>query len=245
MEKIKKYFPFIVLGLGVLLLVVMVVSRRGGEPEVPVADEGPELPFSQRPYTSLTPTPDGHYLNLVVDNIAVPGAASMEYELYYSTADGINQGVTGIARFTGANNTRYENELLLGSESAGKFRYDQGVNQGTLTLRFRDKDGKTIGRTAGQWHLLSGTDSLTSLDGAFSYNLDETSEDYFIVMPAFGLPGEVPFEIGAGPYGVFGSGDGPYSGIVEISGSAYLWDGNDWKDIKTTSEDIGVFVSSK
>jgi len=70
----------------------------------------------------------------------VTGAASMDYELIYSTSDGGQQGVPGTVKLTG---TDIDRPLLLGSESSGKYRYDAGVEQGTMTLKFRDASGKT------------------------------------------------------------------------------------------------------
>lgn len=236
----KSKLPIILLVAGVILIgaIFMLRGRGGSAPDD--EDNVPELPVSQRPYTQLVPTEDGHYLTLMVSNINVPNAASMDYELYYDTAEGITQGVPGKVNLSGQD---IERELLLGSESSGKFRYDEGVNDGTLTLRFRDKDGKMIGKVAGQWAFVNDTDKLSSLDGNFTYTLEESSEAYFVVMPTFGVPSSAPGEVATGPYGVFSSEEGPFPGEVNLSGNVYGFTGESWESLSgSTSEDIGIFI---
>lgn len=238
----KEKLPLVLLVTGVLVvsLAVFIIRGRGGSGTV---DDGPELPFSQRPFTRLVPKEDGHYLSLMVENINVPGAVSMDYELYYGTADGITQGVPGKVTLEGKE--KIERELLLGSESSGKFRYDEGVDDGTLTLRFRDEDGKTIGKVAGQWSFLQGTKELASLDGKFTYTLKQSSDAYFVVMPTFGLPESSPGEVSSGPYGVFASTDGAYPGTVNFVGNVYGFYGSKWEKLSgSSSSDIGVFITT-
>lgn len=239
----KNKLPLILVagGAAVLLLAFLMLRGRGGAKTE--EKDVPDLPFSQRPYTQLVPTEDGHYLNMIVSNINVPNAKSMDYELYYDTADGITQGVPGKVNLEGKNSV--ERELLLGSESSGKFRYDQGVDDGTLTLRFRDSGGKLIGKAAGQWKFVNNTDILESLDGKFSYKLDEESDAYFVIMPTFGLPGTASFEVASGPYGVFSSVEDELPGTLTMDGNAYYWDGSSWITVSGSSDNIGVFVTSK
>jgi hypothetical protein len=238
----KEKMPLILLGAGVIVVLVAIFMMRGRNQSSDPDANVPELPFSQRPYTSLVPTEDGHYLTLHIENINVPGAASMDYELYYDTSDGITQGVPGKVTLEGKESI--ERELLLGSESSGKFRYDEGVDDGTLTLRFRDEDGKTIGKVAGQWAFYGGTDTLGSLDGNFKYILDSSSEAYFVVMPTFGVPKSAPGEVVKGPYGVFASTEDSYPGTVDFSGTVYGYYGSNWEEVSGSSDSVGVFIST-
>lgn len=101
-----------------------------------------EVPLDKRPIVSLTPSGDGHYLALQVDNIVLD-ADSFDYLLEYRTSNDLLQGVPGIAKLAG--NKTFETELLLGTESSGKFRYDEGVETGSVELKFR-KNGKLIAK---------------------------------------------------------------------------------------------------
>lgn len=151
----KKYLPFILLGVGLLAVIVGIIvvknlKKQGAEDESDIAV--PEIPADQRPLVSLTPTNDGHWLNFVVSKLNVKGAASMDYELVYSVKNGGQQGVPGTVKLDGG---VIERKLLLGSESSGKFRYDEGVETGTMTLRFRNSSGKLIGKLSTTFKLSS------------------------------------------------------------------------------------------
>lgn len=152
---IKKYLPLILLGFGLLAVIVGIVIVKNIKKQSVVTDDDiavPEIPADQRPSISLTPTSDGHWLNFVVSKLNVKGAASMDYELVYSVKNGGQQGVPGTVKLDGNN---IERKLLLGSESSGKFRYDEGVETGTMTLRFRNSNGKLIGKLSTTFTLSS------------------------------------------------------------------------------------------
>jgi hypothetical protein len=148
------------------LIVVFFVAKgmKGGGTSVTEEEAVvPEIPLDQRPSISLTPTSDGHWLNFIVKNIKVKDASSMDYELLYTTGAGIQQGVPGTVKLDGAD---VERKLLLGSESSGKFRYDEGVKDGTISIKFRNSAGKLLGK-------LSTTFSLgTPSKGVFEVTMD-------------------------------------------------------------------------
>jgi hypothetical protein len=242
----KKYLPLFLflLGLAVLAGVYFFVIR--GREEVVTEEEGPlvEIVLEQRPIASLTPSDDGHWLTLKVEKIVID-AASMDYELLYTLPDGRTQGVPGTIMLEGQG--EIERELLLGSESSGKFRYDEGVEQGTLTLRFRNEKGSLIAKFSTQFHLQSGTRELTSLDNRFSYTLSKTpSETFFLTMEVFGIPYTLTGSLNLGPYGIFAGEEVVFAGEVGLdSGQIYRWDGSSWERLESgASSDIGLFVST-
>lgn len=238
----KKYLPvaFFLVGLAVFAGVYFLIIKKGasGVPEMeePVA----EIPFEKRPFTSLTPIKDGHWLKLVIENISIE-AVSLDYELLYRVKDGRTQGVPGSIKLAGV--TRIERELLLGSESSGKFRYDEGVEEGTLTIRFRNDRGKLVGKLTTSFHLQSQTKQLTTVDGKFSFTLTKAPKNgvFFVTMETFGLPLSLP-GVSAGPYGVFTADTGKYLGTVNLTG-AQRWSGSTWEKVGATT-DIGVFVGT-
>ncbi|HLD91861.1 MAG TPA: hypothetical protein VI795_00530, partial [Patescibacteria group bacterium] len=165
--------------------------------------------FPDRPFASLTPTTDGHYINLKIEKIKVPKAVSMDYELLYSLPDGRAQGVPGTADLK--DQVTFERKLLLGSESSGKFRYDEGVEEGSLTIRFRDTKGKLLAKFSTKFHLQSDVAELSSIDESFVYKFDKKPKGiYFITMETFGMPSDSNVtSVTSGPYGVFSSTDLP------------------------------------
>jgi hypothetical protein len=217
-----KKLPLILIGAGlIILLVVVYLVAKGMKSTGTTSDNGlatvSVLPESQWPVVTLTPTnnpavkgSDGHWLDFNVKKINVSGAASMDYLLVYNTSDGGQQGVPGTVKLTGAD---IERKLLLGSESSGKFRYDAGVEQGTMTITFRGANGKSIGKLTTDFHLQSGTLKLTSIDGNFTYTLDKAATGvFFVTMKTFLQPEPSTYVVWQNGYGVFASDGKPHAG---------------------------------
>ena len=194
-------------------MVFVFIKNKKSTVVVDESDVTIEVAFIDRPFASLTPTSDGRYINLKIDKIKLPKAVSLDYELLYTLPDGRTQGVPGTVDLKGE--TSFERKLLLGSESSGKFRYDEGVTDGSLTVRLRDSKGKLLAKFSTKWHLQSTDLELTSIDQNFTYVLDKKPKGiYFITMETFGLMEASVSEAKLGPYGIFASGTLP-SGTAE------------------------------
>src|SRR3990172_269662 len=201
----KKFLPIFILLLGVGVLIGAFFLIRGrGEKEEGDEEEVIEVAFDKRPVTTLPPSSDGHWLKLRIEKLGDLGE-SLDYELLYQLPDGRTQGVPG--SITLGTEATIERDLLLGSESSGKFRYDEGVTGGTLTLRFRNSKGKLTAKFLTEFSLISDTKSLSSSDGKFKYELTKSSKDFFIVMGTFGAPLGYSGQPSSGPYGVFSSSE--------------------------------------
>lgn len=218
----KKHLPLILVGSGlVILLVAVFLVVKNMKSQTSLSNEAETqvsvLPESEWPVVTLTPTDNpqvkgsnGHWLDFKVQKINVPGAASMDYLLVYGTSNGGQQGVPGTVTLSGVD---IERKLLLGSESSGKYRYDAGVEQGTMTITFRDANGKSIGRLSTDFHLQLGTTSLTSVDGKFTYTLDKVASGvFFVTMPTFLQPDTSTYVVWQNGYGVFASDGKAHSG---------------------------------
>ncbi|MGA3291960.1 MAG: hypothetical protein ABSC49_02295 [Candidatus Microgenomates bacterium] len=217
----KKFIP-VLIGIGVIIVAVVaffvIRGSKGSSSSSSGSEEAntPLLPESEWPAISLTPTSDptvsgslGHWLDFKVEKINVQGATSMDYLLVYNTSDGGQQGVPGTVKLTGGDIDR---PLLLGSESSGKYRYDDGVEQGTMTITFRDSNGKSVGKLATDFHLQTGVTALTSVDGTFTYNLDKIAKNvYFVTMKTY-LEPTVASVVWQNGYGVFASDGKVHSG---------------------------------
>jgi len=241
----KKYLPFILLGIGIIVLViVLLVIKKNKSQPLEKEEAAVTLSINERPVASLTPSADGHWLKLSLSKI-LSSAASLDYELLYQLPDGRTQGVPGTIKLTGQD--KIERDLLMGSESSGKFRYDEGVEEGTLTIRFRNDAGKLITKFSTKFALLSKTKELKSVDEIFSYNLASTnSKDFFIVMETFGIPEEAPSEIASGPFGVFTSSKTAIGGTVSMEGTnIYYYSGSNWTKLSSgKSSNTGIFIST-
>jgi hypothetical protein len=242
----KKYLPIVLFVIGLIVVIGAFVFVRGRSTVGSINDDETvaELPLDKKPITTLTPSEDGHWLTLNVSKLIVK-AETMDYELLYNLPDGRTQGVPGTIKLDGND---IERKLLLGSESSGKFRYDEGVEVGTLTLRFRDGNGKLVAKLTTDFHLQSDTAELTSVDAKFAYTLNQTADNaYFITMNSFGVEKIPSFKVGSGPFGVFSSSTTDLAGAVQIdSEKSYLWTLGDWKLLEDNkSENIGIFISAQ
>jgi hypothetical protein len=142
----------------------------------------------------------------------VKKASSMDYELLYTLPDGRTQGVPGTVKLTGADVVK---DLLLGSESSGKFRYDEGVDGGTITIRFRDDKGKLIGKLSTKFGMQSNVTTLTSGDEGFTYELDKVAKGvFFVTMQTFSEPDPSTVVVYDSGYAVFASDGKEHSGKV-------------------------------
>src|SRR3989304_588112 len=239
----KKFLPLIFLLLGVLVLVGVFFLIKGKK-EVPQDEEEkvPEIAFENRPITSLTPSEDGHWLKLQIDKVKIK-AKSLDYELFYKLPDGRTQGVPGTVDLSST--TKIERDLLLGSAASGKCRDDEGVKEGTLTLRFRNDKGKLMAKFTTSFALSSESMELSSVEGKFKFSLNKSSDAYFVVMETFGAPDGYPSGIAGGPYGVFVDSNEAISGVASFgSGTVYAYYSGNWTKLDGgKSQNLGIFVS--
>ena len=241
----KRYLPLFLFLIGVLVLagVYFFVLRKPATEDIKEEEGLIEVSLIDRPIASLTPTQDGHWLKLRIEKL-LSEADSLDYELLYTLPDGRTQGVPGTIDLKGE--SQIERDLLLGSESSGKFRYDEGVETGTLTLRFRNEKGKLLAKFSTKFRLQSAVKELTSVDEKLVYTLDKIpSKTFFVTMETFGIPEAAPGEVSAGPYGIFSSGKSAYLGTVELSGGTiYMLEGGSWTKIEAgETSDIGIFIA--
>ena len=163
-----------------------------------------ELSESEKPIISLIPRQDGHELKLIIDNIP-PSIAEIEYELIYSAIDEgleMEKGVGDTIKVTSKNIQR---DLLLGTSSCTngcKYKYDQGIVGGTLSLTFLTSDNQSVSY---ETSFVLKTSADIKKDGGISLSLEKlqikgsviAKNDYFILIKNF-----------PAYYSVFSSGNG-------------------------------------
>lgn len=236
----KKFMPIFILCLGAVAIVAVYFVFR---PKAVVkSDDGQDLmklSLQELPIISLTPTSDGHYLDLKVEKIKINKAVYMDFQFLYEVPGKVAQGSSGdnIDITSGS----YKTSILLGSESSGKFRYDEGVEKGGLTLWFRDKDKKLLAKLETDFVMKRGANEIVSSDGVFKY-MPRESKNFFVVMETLGIPDGYPFDPMKiiGPYGVFSSSDDDGHGIFE-DGKVYVYD-QGWSE---SSKGLGIYALLK
>lgn len=159
----KKFLPIIIFIVGSLVLVGAFLFVRRGKVDSSVQGEerAALIPSEKMPAISLSKSDDGHYINLKIENLGLLSPKLLDYELLYEVpGEEQPQGTNSSVEIIGK--TSFEVEILIGTESSGKFRYDEGVEKGTLTLKFRDDKGKLIGRTKTEFDFASSKVDTTS-----------------------------------------------------------------------------------
>lgn len=103
-----------------------------------------EIPASERPDISLIPREDGHMIFIRMNNIK-DDITSIEYELLYTASDGTAEIEKGVGDTIKEISKSLERKALLGTESCTngcKYKFDEGVNGGTLTVTFTNNSGQ-------------------------------------------------------------------------------------------------------
>jgi len=233
----KKILPIIIVIIVILTAIGGFLIWRGKrvtqeattEPE----QEGVliETALEERPYVTLTPRADGREFTLEIARIK--NAKKIEYELVY-LSQGLSRGVVGTVDLKGE--SEISRKLLLGTCSRNVCKYDEGVEEGTLTLRFRDPNG--VRKFVSDFHLQQGEDRLSSKDGNFTLEGKLSADTFYITMATIGLPQEIKEKMVGGPYGIFASGSKVVkNGAVGLTLSEestgaklYSWQGTSWQE---------------
>lgn len=242
----KKYLPFIILGVGIVIMIIVGFLILKNKPSSEIENDEDvsllELDIKQMPFVSLTPDLEGHYLKLKIDNINISGAKTLEYNLLYQTKDNITQGVPGTIELTG---NSYETDLLLGSESSGKFRYDEGVKSGSISLSFRSDQKKLITKISSDFVMGELPGKLSISDSNFNVEYSGNTNAIVVLMNTMGLPSAFEDNNIKGSFGIFSSVV-IKSGIeIESDNPTYYWDNGDWININDLeSIPLGVFVTT-
>ncbi|KKQ50038.1 MAG: hypothetical protein US75_C0014G0008 [Candidatus Woesebacteria bacterium GW2011_GWC1_38_13] len=237
----KKIFPILILMFGIAAVVGVFFYTKNNDgkkntEDAEFDDIAPEVAMEKRPVVFLTPSEDGHWLTLKIQKMLID-SATLDYELTYKLPDGRTQGVPGTVKL--ASKDDIEKELLLGSESSGKFRYDEGVERGNVVLRFRDDNGKLVAKFETEFFLQSGKAEITTPAG--TYTLDKPNQGMFYVsMDTIGYPGDYSGGIDTA-FGIFTALNGS-SGSFD-AGDIRFYDDGEWVELnENKSSDTGFFL---
>ena len=249
----------ILIGCGIvfcilLLLFVFVFKKSSGvDNEVPVPEpviitERPiEESIGERPYVSLVPTADGHWVNLEIKNFA-KGVRSFEYDLiYFADFEGskIERGVTTGGVPVELSGSDFSKKILFGSASCTtgvcKYKYDENVTEGSLILNINlDKEVDHYETTYRIQKGSEGKEGLTTGDGAFSFvSSNLKTKNLYLTISSVGVPVMLPVELvpKSVPYAIFPTITEKGTVTVKTplsSGAIYAFNGKSWQKLPTT-----------
>ena len=221
--------------------------KQFSKPPVEVSEEEAEettkeLGVEDKPYTALIPGASCEY-TLSLDNIS-KSPESIEYEIIYKNEEGVTQGASGTIKPAGAVDAT--KKLLFGTESSGHRRCDKGVSGGTITLRYRNDEGKLEAKMETPFSIAENEPELTLKD-KLTVELSGKVIGKTVAMGTFGIPGKAPGKVTEGPYGVFTNAKSSLSGTVKITGSGtlYTWDGSAWDKVTGKTSDLEALILSE
>lgn len=201
-----------------------------------------ETTILERPFVTVVPTADGHWVDLTVTNIK-PATKSVDYELIYFAGDignKIERGVAGSVELKGEKTI--SRKILFGSESCTvkcKYKFDENISEGSLTIKLKGDFGTEKYESA--FRLQKGNEALEGLstgDGNFKFvSTSLPKNSLFLTISTMGVPGPLPGKIAALPYAIFPSVSGKGEVSFKTSEEAVkilLWDGTKWQELQGT-----------
>lgn len=151
-----------------------------------------EFTETEKPIISLIPRADGHEFKLKIENIP-QNITQIEYELLYTATDNNLEIEKGVGDTIKLESRNIERDLLLGTASCTngcKYKYDEGINKGTLSLTFITANNQVVSyespfvlTTSEKINKNSG---ITSENNTFSIKATTTTRnDFFVLIKNF------------------------------------------------------------
>lgn len=248
---------FLLIGLAILILVVggvVLVKMRGGKPaqeqtaqkKKTVLEPKNILEFSLRPYLKLTPTADGHNLEIAVIEVK-KSATELEYELEYQSGTS-RQGFQEVLKL---DTLPVSTTKLFGSKSGGgAITYHEDIKGGSLQARFIGPENYVLKQ---DWRYFDnkakGTD-FSSKDAKFQItSADLKTNRLLIIYNTPGVPTGLAGTVVSEPYSLTSASALQGTATVSIraneEGELSLWgyNGSQWVNLDGQVE--GKLVTAK
>jgi len=250
---VKKVFIFISLLVTTLLLSGCGLKKTttetlpNAEP-TPVPTKPIEQSIKERPYVSLLPTADRHWVTMEIKKIP-QDTKGLDYDLtYFADFEGskIERGVsTGGVPVDLNGATEYSKKVLFGSASCTtgtcKYKYDENVTEGALSIKFVGGEKyETAYRI--QKGKEAAADGFSTGDGVFMLKASLPTNSVYLIASSIGLLAQLPPGVIAKslPYAVFPSfsGKATVSFKTDLSRAViYAYNSSGWQKLATIISD--------
>jgi hypothetical protein len=209
------------------------------------------IDIEKRPYVTLVPREDGNEVGLSI--IDLKGREKLvEYELEYQ-AGSLLQGAGGRIDLAEEPLPVTKN-LLFGSCSKGKCKYDEDVSGGSLALYFENGEdyGVKGDFTIKQMSEAEGVFRSRDVKAELDVGEDGLGNSVFIIVAStIGLPEKVDGDVIEGPVGFFTAGIEKIDDATltfktskDIDSPLILaWDGSEWIEYEAEKEDGGYLTT--
>lgn len=237
----------LLIGAGVVVLAVLaiglVVKKMSGQPQAEnptnqkkktVLEPKNILEFASRPYIKLTPTADGHNLEIAVLEVKKP-ATELEYELEYQSGT-LLQGFQEVLKL---DTLPAKTTKLFGSKSAGgSVTYHEDIRGGSLQARFLGAENYVLKQDWRYFDNKAKESEFSSKDAKFQItSLDLKNNRLLIIYNTPGFPTGLDKTPVSEPYSLTSAS--PLKGEATISlraneeGDLAIWgyDGAKWTNL--------------
>ena len=209
-----------------------------------------EIKLTDRPYVTLTPTPDGAEIIMSISGMTY--FDKIEYELTYeadnpaSPDTKIQRGATGSDVNT--KDATYKKSILLGTASRGVRSPDRGILNGLLTMHLFKGDLEYLSESTWDMSTIGLTsNTIKTRDGNLEIEVPDLPKDYWVILAnTIGIPAGGKFEtanVQLPVYGAFSiAGAFPSDGTITIKerGGNKLFGFNNadksWKELTASGE---------
>ena len=155
------------------------------------------IAVAERPYLSLEPSADGHYITITVAEVKKT-ASQLDYEMEYQTGSML-QGFGGLIKL---DKIPVSDKKLFGSQSAGgAITYHEDIQGGNLLAQFTGSENYAV-KSAWRYFTNSGKVSeFSSQDTKFTIKNQELSKySYIVIYNSPGYPSGLKGEVISDPY---------------------------------------------
>ena len=208
------------------------------------------IPVAERPYLSLEPSSDGHYITISVHEVKKT-ASQLEYEMEYQTGSML-QGFGGLFK---VDKLPYSEKKLFGSQSAGgAITYHEDIKGGNFLAQFTGAAVSDSYAVKSAWRYFTNSDKdseFASQDNKFSIkNADLSKYSYIIIYNSPGYPEGLKGDLLSDPYVVTAEKSlKTLSSNFEVTirasedGQMMGYDGSKWHKMDSTYSD-GIVKAS-
>ncbi len=213
----SRIFPILILGL----VLSGCSLGRGGSDTLEEEPKPKEISQENLPFVKLLPRSDRHRVDLGIYGIKAP---RIDYQILYTVlikGNSVERGAGGRdIKLNGKDELIRvgDSAIVFGSESSGRFKYDDGVENGSIEITYRDEKGKSTGRTQADWHLEDAKEvtKFTSPDGKLVFTPSAKAKGVILILNTLSTPIPISGTIIAGPYGIYASEASKTPGTLSI-----------------------------
>lgn len=263
------FLTVLIIGVGYWLIFSKKKTKVKKESKSTKMETVNQLSLKERPYIIIEPKSKtrpqdyGYWMTITINNAS--NYKLLEYEVEYQ-AGNLIQGFMHRLDFS-KEKLPISQEGFFGSESKGKYKYDEGVKNGNVLFKFfkNSHDYEAL-KTYFNWQQMEQQKGVFTSNDAKAILEIKSKElkpsDYMVVFSTLGLPAEIKGEALSEPYGFYSRQPMKLKSAVltiknkkDLTGAKILgWDGKKWHqyeseikedEVSAKVDELGTYILVK